>query len=128
MKHAILIVLALLSISTLRAQVPQKMSFQAVVRNADNELISNATVGVQILITGESAEGSVVFSETHTSTTNSNGLFTLIVGTGSTQIGSFAAIDWAEGPYFISAEVDPNGGSEYSLSVASELLSVPYAL
>ena len=39
-----------------------------------------------------------------------------------------AGIDWANGPYFIKTETDPTGGTAYSISGTTELVSVPYAL
>jgi uncharacterized protein (TIGR02145 family) len=39
-----------------------------------------------------------------------------------------ATINWANGPYFIKTETDPEGGTNYSISGSSQLLSVPYAL
>ena len=43
-------------------------------------------------------------------------------------IGTFSSINWANGPYFIQTEVDPNGGVNYSVMGVTELISVPYAL
>ena len=42
--------------------------------------------------------------------------------------GSIAQIDWANGPYFIKTETDPDGGNSYTISGTSPLLSVPYSL
>ena len=108
--------------------VPQKMSYQAVVRNSSNELITNHAVGMKVSILQTSATGTVVYSETHTPTSNANGLITIAIGTGAVISGSFSGIDWSAGPYFIKTETDPAGGTSYSITSTSELLSVPYAL
>ncbi len=108
----------------LLAQVPQKMSYQAVIRDADNNLITNQTVGIQISILQGTSTGTVVYSENLNPTSNSNGLVTLEIGSGA----GFAAIDWANGPYFIKTETDPSGGANYTITGTSQLLSVPYAL
>jgi len=110
------------------AQVPQKFSFQAVVRSSSNQLITNQQVGVRLSIVQGSASGSSVFTERHTPTTNGNGLATLEIGSGTNISGSFAAINWASGSYFVKVETDPAGGTNYSISGTSQLLSVPYAL
>jgi hypothetical protein len=47
---------------------------------------------------------------------------------GSPVVGSFAAINWENGPYFIQSEIDPTGGANYSITTTSQLLAVPYAL
>ena len=128
MRKTILALATLLFCSTLLAQAPQLMSYQAVVRNGNNQLLSNAPVGMRISVLQGSANGNVVYSETHSVTTNAQGLATLSVGGGTPQSGTFAGIDWANGPYFLKAETDPAGGSNYTITATSQLMSVPYAL
>ena len=110
------------------AQAPQKFSYQAVVRDASNNLIANQSVGVQISILQGSAAGEAVYVETQNATTNANGLMTLEIGGGTMLSGDFATIDWGDGPYFLKTETDPNGGTNYTIEGTQQLLSVPYAL
>ncbi len=112
------------------AQSPNLMSYQAIIRNASNQLIVNAPIGVRVSILQGSATGTVVFRETYNPnpTTNSNGLLGLNIGSGLSIIGSFAQVNWSQGPYFVQVEADPNGGTNYTISSVSQLLSVPYAL
>ncbi|MEC4004014.1 tail fiber domain-containing protein [Flavobacterium sp. SUN052] len=117
------------SLFSASAQAPQKMSYQAVVRNASNILVSNAAIGMRISILQTTATGTVVFSEYHTPTTNANGLATIEIGTGTFLTGNFSSINWANGPYFIKTETDPTApGTNYTISGTSQLASVPYAL
>ncbi|MFK7921886.1 MAG: hypothetical protein AB8H47_08010 [Bacteroidia bacterium] len=104
------------------------MSYQAVVRDAANTLVSNQGVGMQILILQGSASGTVVYVETQTPTTNINGLLSIEIGSGTAVFGAFDSIDWSKGPYFIKTEIDPTGGTTYTITGTSQLLSVPYAL
>lgn len=110
------------------AQAPQKFSYQAVVRNASNALVSNASVGTRVSILQGSVAGTAVYVETHTVSTNANGLLTLSIGEGTVVSGSMATIDWGAGPYFIKTETDPTGGTSYSITGTSQMMSVPYAL
>ena len=110
--------LCCVAVSIVFAQAPEKFTYQAVVRNASNSLVANAQVGVRVSILQGSASGSAVYVETQTVTTNVNGLMTLSIGGGSVQQGTFANIDWANGPFFLKTETDPNGGSNYSVSRA----------
>jgi len=110
------------------AQAPQKMTYQSVVRNASGQLVSNASVGVQISILETSPAGVAVFIERHTVTTNLNGLATLEIGGGTLVAGNFSTINWGAGTYFVKTEVDPTGGTVYSIVGTAQLLSVPYAL
>jgi uncharacterized protein (TIGR02145 family) len=110
------------------AQAPQTFSYQATIRNASNQLISNQPVGVRITVLQGSASGTAVYSETNSPTTNVNGLVSLQVGSGNTISGTIGSIDWSNGPYFIQSETDPNGGNAYTITSSSQLMSVPYAL
>lgn len=110
------------------AQAPQRMSYQAVVRNTANDLIMNTSVGVRISVLQGSATGTVAYMETQNVTTNLNGLMSLEIGAGTVVSGNFSAIDWGNGPYFIKTESDPNGGTNYTISGTQQLLSVPFAL
>ncbi|MBQ3735019.1 MAG: hypothetical protein II859_13780 [Bacteroidales bacterium] len=98
------------------------------VRNASNQLVTNASVGVRVSVLQGSTYGAAVYVETHTVTTNANGLLTLEIGDGTVQNGSVANIDWGNGPYFLKTEIDPNGGTNYSVTSTQQMLSVPYAL
>lgn len=116
-----------LSISA-NCQSPLLMSYQSVIRNSSGDLINNGNVGFRISILQGSISGSVVYTETHSVTTNSNGLATLNIGGGTPFLGSILGINWENGPYFIKTDTDPTGGTNYTLSGTSQLLSVPYAL
>jgi uncharacterized protein (TIGR02145 family) len=126
-KYSILFCL-FLQLAMAFAQAPEKMSYQAVVRNNNNVLVSNHAVGMRISILQGSATGTAVYTETQTPTTNANGLIAIEIGTGTLVTGTFANIDWANGPFFVKTETDPNGGSNYTLTASNQLLSVPYAL
>jgi hypothetical protein len=110
------------------AQAPQKMSYQAVIRNSSNALVINTQVGMRISILQGSASGNAVYIETQTPTTNDNGLASIEIGGGTLVSGTFSTINWANGPYFIKTETDATGGSNYNITATSQLLSVPYAL
>ena len=110
------------------AQAPNKMSYQAVIRNDKNALLTNQTLGMRISILKSSSSGAAVYIETQTSTSNANGLVSIAIGTGTALSGPFSSIDWANGPYFIKTETDPAGGVNYSITATNELMSVPYAL
>jgi len=101
------------------------MSYQAVIRDETNHLVTTQ-VGMQISIVQGTVDGMVVYSETQTPTPNINGLVTIEIGADDPV--AFAAIDWSDGPYFIKTETDPDGGTDYTITGVSQLLSVPYAL
>lgn len=110
------------------AQAPEKMTFQAVVRDATNNLLNNQSLGMQISILQGTSAGNALYVETHTPTSNENGLVTIEIGTGTVSEGDFMTIDWSNGPFFIKSETDPTGGVSYSITGTSQLMSVPFAL
>jgi hypothetical protein len=123
-----ILLLLFLNIFTLSfGQAPEMTSYQAIIRDNQNQLIQNANVGIRISILQGSINGTSVYSETHTVMTNQNGLITLNIGGGVTS-DDFSNIDWGAGSYFIKTETDPTGGVNYTITGASQLLSVPYAL
>jgi hypothetical protein len=113
-----------LFVGTLFAQAPPSMSYQAVVRDAAGALINTGNVSIKTSILQGSATGVTVQTETHTATTNVNGLASIQIGS----INPLSVIDWSNGPYFLKTEIDPTGGSNFTISGVSQLLSVPYAL
>jgi len=127
MKKIFTLLAAIFLMATGWAQSPQKMSYQAVIRNAAGVLITTQ-VRMRISILQGSAAGTAVFVETHTPTPNINGLVTIEIGDGTPVTGTISVIDWSAGPYFIKTETDPTGGTSYTIAGSSELLSVPYAL
>jgi hypothetical protein len=128
MKKLYTILTAVILTTSAFAQAPEKISYQAVVRNAGNALVTTQVVGMQISILQTSVSGTAVYVETQTPTTNINGLVSLEIGAGNVVSGDFTTIDWSAGPYFIKTETDPTGGTTYTITGTSQLMSVPYAL
>lgn len=128
MKRTFTYIIAILLTSVLGAQTPAKISYQAVIRNSSDQLIANQDVGMQISILQGSAGGTAIYIETHKPKTNSNGLVSIEIGGGTVVSGNFQAINWADGPFFVKTETDPDGGNNYTITGVSQLLSVPYAL
>jgi len=124
MKKVFSILLAVFLTATVWAQSPNKMSYQAVIRNSSDALVTNTQIGLEVNIRQGTTSGTVVYTETQTPTTNANGLVSIEIGGGS----GFNTIDWANGPYFIETKTDPAGGTNYTITGTSQLLSVPYAL
>jgi hypothetical protein len=110
------------------AQTPDKLNYQAVIRDSSNALITNTIIGMQISIIKAGTPGTAVYVETQTPTTNGNGLVSFKIGEGSIVSGNITAIDWSNGKYSIKTETDLTGGSTYTITGASSLSSVPYAL
>ena len=115
---------AVLLTASVFAQSPEKMSYQAVIRNSSDVLVTSTQIGMEINIRQGSPTGTVVYTETQTPTTNANGLVSIEIGGAG-----FSAINWGSDIYYIetkTAVVPPL--TTYTITGVSQLLSVPYAL
>lgn len=130
MKKNIIVLFLVVFTMGLWAQSPQKMSYQAVIRNVEGVLVTNQSVGIRISILQGTPSGTLVFQETYNPNpkTNANGLVSIEVGSGLAITGKFSDINWSDGPYFLKTETDPIGATNYTIVGESQLLSVPYAL
>jgi hypothetical protein len=123
MKRFLFFILAIALSIIAYSQSPEKISYQAVIRNSSGSLLINTPIGIKISILQGSSSGTVIYVEIQTPTTNANGLLTIEIGGAP----GFNTINWEDGPYFVKTEIDPAGGTSYTISGASQLLSVPYA-
>jgi hypothetical protein len=128
MKKLLFSLFFLLTFTAVMAQAPQRISYQSIIRDANKVVVASSPVGIKISLLKGTATGPAVYVETHASTTNANGLVSLEIGTGTAVSGTFAGIDWSNGPYLIQTETDPTGGTNYSIPGIAALNSVPYAL
>ncbi|MCQ2287071.1 MAG: hypothetical protein MJZ76_09425 [Bacteroidales bacterium] len=130
-RQALQIVLALLllteNLATI-AQAPQKIGYQAVVRNELGQLISNQQISIQVKISRTQGASWLLYTEKHTTTTNAQGLASIIIGEGIKVSGSWLNLTWDNGTYYIETEIDPQGGSNYTIKSKQQIVSVPYAL
>jgi uncharacterized protein (TIGR02145 family) len=122
------IMLFVCCISIVNGQAPYNFNYQALIRNTNGALLANTNVSVRASIVEGSVFGSSVFVETHSATTNNNGLLSLIIGNGTATLGTLESIKWSKNEHFLKIEIDPNGGTNYSIETVTQLLSVPYAL
>ena len=127
MKKLIAILVVVIFATSLWAQAPKKMSYQAVIRDNNDNLVANQQIGLQIRILQGSVYGASVFVEVHTPTTNENGLASLMIGEGNVVYGGFDDIDWSNEEYFLEVQIDLTGGDNYAITTTSQFLSVPYA-
>jgi hypothetical protein len=107
--------------------VPNKFTYQSVVRDTSGQLVTNQPVGMRLSLQ-RGPQMTNLYTETHQLTTNSNGLLTTTIGSGQPTQGMMDTIDWSGGMVYVKTEIDMTGGSNYSLVSTRELLSVPYAL
>jgi hypothetical protein len=130
MKKLITLLAVVLCNAIVIAQAPQLMRYHCIVRNTSGELVTKQDIGVRTTILKGTMIPMIIYQETYSPipVTNENGLLTLQIGSGKPITGDFSNINWSSGPYFIKTEIDPAGGSNYTINGQSQILSVPYAL
>lgn len=130
MKHLffICILLCVIQINKASAQSPNAIPYQAVVRNSTGDILANQAVSIRFSIHQSSANGSVLYKETQSGTSNSLGLVNLVIGQGVPVTGTLAVINWGNGAKYLQVEMDINGGNSYVDMGSMQMMSVPYAL
>ncbi|MFO8236167.1 MAG: hypothetical protein R6U04_12275 [Bacteroidales bacterium] len=132
MKRVYAILTAVLLISSLFAQSPQKMSYQAVIRDETNQVVTTQVAMRITILQGPLTPGTDVYIERQITVPDENGLVSIQINgpTATHDFGTFTDIDWSAGEYYIKTETDinPGDGSNYTITGTSQLLSVPYAL
>ena len=125
MKKYLPLIISLFAIFNLDAQAPQVMNYQAIVRNANGQVVAaNTQVTFKFTIRQSSVAGIAVFTETQTVTVNQFGLANAKIGA----VNNLANVNWSVGPMFLQVELDASGGNNFTDMGTSQLLSVPYAL
>lgn len=129
MKAIVNLILLLILSFVLIAQVPQAFKYQAIARDQNGQVIAEQLVSFRFSIVAGSENGESVYIETWPNVlTNNYGLINLEIGLGNPASGSFSAIDWSNGSFFVKVEIDPTNGTNWQHIGNSQLLSVPYAL
>ena len=128
----ILIIIFCLPVILFGQSVPQGVNYQAVATNSLGIELINQTISIRASVLSNSANGTIEWEEIHTTTTDTFGLFNLIIGqgtsTGNGSTSNFSDINWGANTHFLKIEMDINGGSTYSHMGTNQMMSVPYAL
>ena len=73
----------LLFISTLFAQSPDAISYQAVARDTSGNILSNQSFNLRVSILAGSSSGNIEYQEIHSVSTDQKGHFNIGIGNGS---------------------------------------------
>jgi surface protein len=127
MKKLLPIVIALFSICGL-AQAPNGFNYQASVRDANGDLVTEQSVSFKFHIIQGTQTAAPTYTETHATNTDDLGQVSVVIGQGNATSGTFSSIDWSLGSYFLKIEVELSAGSGYVDLGTTQFMSVPYAL
>ena len=90
----------------------QFINYQGVARDNAGNILINQPIALRLSVLSGSALGTAVYVETHATTTDGYGLFTLQIGQGTVVSGVFNDIAWSSTSFFLKVEIDPTGGIE----------------
>ncbi len=138
MKKNLLITVFCAVSAMLFSQVPQGFNYQAVAVDNSGRPIANASISVRLSILSDttgffsSGSGTYIWEETHTNImTNTYGMFTVVLGTGTKIQGSADAFDkivWTPGPYYVGTKISQDNGTTWKIMGSAKIWSVPYAM
>lgn len=99
------------------------INYKAIIKDNNGNLVTNELVQVQLLI----IQGTTtLYSETHSPTTDDNGIILINIGEGTPISGSFELIDWGTYDHVLNVFVDIGNG--LTNLGATQFKAVPYAL
>lgn len=112
--------------------VPEGITYQGLARDASNVVLVNQAISIKVGIYAPTISGVLEWEETHSLTTNQLGLFTFVIGqgtsTGNGSLANFASINWGANAHFTKISMDVTGGSSFVDMDTIQYWSVPYAL
>lgn len=111
--------------ATAQLNAQESFSYQAVIRNAEGQLVDNKEVGLRFSLMHD---GEAKYVETQKSATNQYGNIQVLIGTGTKVSGAMAEVPWNTLDITLKVEVDVNGGTNYILLGETKINPAPYAL
>ncbi|MDN3493447.1 tail fiber domain-containing protein [Winogradskyella bathintestinalis] len=105
----------------------QGINYKALIKDDLGNILADQPIGVQFQIREAAADGSAVYTEAHSTTTDANGIIILNIGTGSTT-DTFSDIDWSGNEHWLNLQIDIVGGTNYADLSTTQFMTVPYAL
>ncbi len=132
MKKTILSLLMLnLYCLNLNGQINKGINFQGVARNNNGIILVNKIINLRLSIKTDSTNGIIEYQEIKSITTNTIGLFSVVVGSPQDRniisIGNFENINWSNTEKFLEVEVDLTGELYFSSLGIQKINYVPYA-
>ncbi|WP_422105323.1 tail fiber domain-containing protein [Winogradskyella sp.] len=101
------------------------INYKAVIKDGNGNVIADDLIVIQFTIREASENGTIIYQENHTPTTDNNGIVILGIGSGTPLVGSFATIDWISNTHYLNVQINLGGGLEDMGT--TPFAAVPYA-
>jgi len=109
----------------INAQYLGNSSYQIVLRNEKNQLLTNDSVDLKITILNTTI---IKYEEIHSVTTNTNGLASITLGKGKVIYGELEDINLGNGTFFVKSEYKLKNETTFKAIETNQLMSVPSAI
>ena len=116
----------LFTLSVNAQRVPSGINYQAVLRDAQGQVIADKPVKLQISVNDPETRSNF-YTENHAVTTNNVGIFTVVIGSGVAEKGTFGDIPWSSANTWLEVAYDIDNNGTYEIMGTTRMLSVPYA-
>lgn len=127
-KYLIMLVAVLMIVmQSARGQGASGLNYQAMALDSSGNALQNQTVRLRFGIVELSTSGPIIFQESHLTTTDDKGIFSLQIGKGVAELNTLDSVNWENRPVYLKVEMDESGGVNYSFIGFVEFASVPYA-
>jgi hypothetical protein len=124
--YRITLALLLLFIATVTITAQQGVNYKALIKDDNNAVVANRMVTVQFIIYKSVGLTNNVYQETHTPTTDANGIIIISIGQGTMGItGVFDGVDWASDAHFLNTQINTGSGLVDMGTISFS--AVPYA-
>src|SRR5690606_310322 len=123
MKTKLITIIALLIGVFTTAQ--QGINYKALIKDDFGNVLVNQSVTVQFTIL-QGVSQTNVYQETHTVSTDANGIVITNIGNGTVNNGNYSTIDWGSNDHFLNVQID-SGSGLVDLGT-TQFKAVPYAL
>ena len=127
-KYLITVLFLMIASIAFSQSVPSGMNYQAIAHNRSGELLTNKTITLKINLQSQlTGSPTIFYSEIHRVTTNEFGLFSMIIGKGSTLSGNFNQIPWSTDHIWMEVSMKEESDILFSVVNSTEMMAVPYA-
>ena len=109
----------------LHTYAQESFAYQAVIRNAQDELVTNKEVNLRFSLIND---GKTYYVETQKATTNQYGNIDVKIGAGQAEQGAMADVPWNTLDITLKVEVDEAGDKNYITLGETKISPAPYAM
>ncbi|MFK5878292.1 MAG: hypothetical protein QM478_02215 [Flavobacteriaceae bacterium] len=120
LKYSLLIAILI----TIQSMAQNGFNYKAIIKDGSGNLITNDLIVVQFSILQGAAQTNV-YQETHTPSTDADGMIIINIGEGTTSSGDFSTINWGADTHFLNTQI--NTGSGFVDMGTTQFKSIPYA-